>query len=369
MVVLLQIRERIRQFYFKYDNFVVPVMKFLLALIALITINKSLGYSAMLKSAPVTMVLALFCSFLPLNFIALLSVGVVLLHLYALSLESVIVAASVFFLMFLLYFRFSPGDTVLLVMTPICFVLKIPYVIPIAAGLLGTPTSMASSGCGVIAFFVLKNIRNSASLMASNPDTETLVEKFRYLIDALLGNKEMVVFVAAFAVTILAVYLIRRLKVDNSWNIAIATGALIDILILLAGDLKFKLYLSVAGIIIGTVFAVLVAVVIKFFVFNVDYSRTERVQFEDEEYYYYVKAVPKNSVQVSAPKVKKIKGNVPESAEKETRVKRSSLRTEKKDAPEYHMHRSVTGKETSVSRIEREVASRAKESRERRRNS
>ena len=191
--------------------------------------------------------------------------------------------------------------------------------------------------------------------MASNPDTETLVEKFRYLIDALLGNKEMVVFVAAFAVTILAVYLIRRLKVDNSWNIAIATGALIDILILLAGDLKFKLYLSVAGIIFGTVFAVLVAVVIKFFVFNVDYSRTERVQFEDEEYYYYVKAVPKNSVQVSAPKVKKIKGNVPESTEKETRVKRSSLRTEKKDAPEYHMHRSVTGKETSVSRIEREV--------------
>ena len=75
-------------------------MKFLLALIALIVINKSLGYSAMLKSAPVTMVLALFCSFLPLNFIALLSVGVVLLHLYALSLESVIVAASVFFLMF-----------------------------------------------------------------------------------------------------------------------------------------------------------------------------------------------------------------------------------------------------------------------------
>lgn len=32
---------------------------------------------------------------------------------------------------------------------------------------------------------------------------------------------------------------------------------------------------------------------IEFLCFNLDYSRTEKVQFEDDEYYYYVKAVPK----------------------------------------------------------------------------
>ena len=36
------------------------------------------------------------------------------------------------------------------------------------------------------------------------------------------------------------------------------------------------------------------------FLFSVDYSRTERVQFEDDEYYYYVKAVPK--VVVATPR-------------------------------------------------------------------
>ena len=30
---------------------------------------------------------------------------------------------------------------------------------------------------------------------------------------------------------------------------------------------------------------------------TVDYSRTENVQFEDDEYYYYVKAIPKMSVE------------------------------------------------------------------------
>ena len=45
---------------------------------------------------------------------------------------------------------------------------------------------------------------------------------------------------------------------------------------------------------------------LEFMIFSVDYSRTQRMQFEDDEYYYYVKAVPK--IVVSAPEktVKKI---------------------------------------------------------------
>ena len=44
----------------------------------------------------------------------------------------------------------------------------------------------------------------------------------------------------------------------------------------------------------------------KLFFFSVDYSRTENVQFEDDEYYYYVKAVPKVGVQMPEKQVKHI---------------------------------------------------------------
>ena len=37
----------------------------------------------------------------------------------------------------------------------------------------------------------------------------------------------------------------------------------------------------------------IVGEILEFFLFHVDYKRTERLQFEDDEYYYYVKAVPK----------------------------------------------------------------------------
>ena len=93
---------------------------------------------------------------------------------------------------------------------------------------------------------------------------------------------------------------------DHSWTIAIISGALVNIMLLLVGDLMFDTNVAIGGVIIGTVASALIAVVIQFFSFHVDYSRTEKVQFEDDEYYYYVKAVPKVTVAAPERKVKKI---------------------------------------------------------------
>ena len=130
-----------------------------------------------------------------------------------------------------------------------------------------------------------------------------------------MSNKTMFVAVAAFAATLLIVYFIRRLSVDYAWTIAMITGALANILILLFGDLMYNTNLPIIGVILGNVVSVLIAKVLEFFVFNVDYSRTELVQFEDDEYYYYVKAVPKNTVATPQKRVKTIR--VPEKAVKQ----------------------------------------------------
>ena len=46
--------------------------------------------------------------------------------------------------------------------------------------------------------------------------------------------------------------------------------------------------------------------VLTFFFFNLDYTRIESLQFEDDDYYYYVKAVPKVSVKTPKRTVKTI---------------------------------------------------------------
>ena len=77
-------------------------------------------------------------------------------------------------------------------------------------------------------------------------------------------------------------------------------------MILLVGDLVFDTNVSILGLIIGTIFSVGIAKIVEFFAFHVDYSRAEKVQFEDDEYYYYVKAVPKITVAAPSRTVKKI---------------------------------------------------------------
>lgn len=311
MTNLLAFREQLKKFYSKYELYITPLCKFLLALVSLLVINSRIGYMSTLKNAAVVLILALLCSFLPINLTIVIAAAVTLAHLYAFSVECAIVALAVFLLLFILYFRFSPKDTLAVLLTPICFVLKIPYVMPIAVGLIGTPASSVAVASGVIVYYMLAGMNESASVL-NTFDADGMVDKFRYCIDTLMGNRAMMVAIVAFAATVLVVWFIRRLSIDHAWTIAMITGALLNILILLFGDLMYSTDISIIGLILGSIVSVLLVKVLQFFVFNVDYSRTEMVQFEDDEYYYYVKAVPKNTVATPEKRVKTIR--VPEKA-------------------------------------------------------
>ncbi|MDE5865655.1 MAG: hypothetical protein K2H31_03520, partial [Lachnospiraceae bacterium] len=147
MTTLLVVKQYMKLFYSKYEVYITPILKFLLAFISLILINANLGYRAGINKISIVLIAALMCSFMPMNFIVIMAALFVLLHLYAFSLECAVVIGVVFLLMFLLYFRFSPKDTVAVVLTPVCFLLKIPYVIPLSMGLVGTPASAVSVAC------------------------------------------------------------------------------------------------------------------------------------------------------------------------------------------------------------------------------
>lgn len=305
MTTLLVAKQYIKNFISKYEVYLKPILKMILALISLMMINGKIGYMHRLDNISLVLIIALMCSFMPMNFIIFVGAAFIVLHLYALSLECAAIALVVFLVLFLLYFRFSPKDTLVVLLTPICFVLKVPYAIPLAMGLLGTPTSAISVGCGVMVSYLIDYFAESATAL-SGMDADDIATKFRFIIDGFIDNKGMMLTIAAFAVTIILVYMVKRLSVDHAWTIAIIAGAITDVMILLIGDLIFDTNVSIVGIIIGTVFSVLIVKVVEFFAFHVDYSRVEKVQFEDDEYYYYVKAVPKFTVATPSKTVKKI---------------------------------------------------------------
>ena len=307
MTTLLVMKQVLITLYSKYEVYITPLLKFVLALVSLLLINSRIGYMDSIDRMTVVLIVALMCSFMPMNFIVVISALFTLLHLYAFSMECAVVVGVGFLLMFLLYLRFSPRDTLVVVLLPVCFILKIPYVVPLAMGLLGTPASVVSVACGVIAYYMIHYVVQNVSVIAAMADEETeTVAKLRFIIDGILKNREMVITIAAFAIAVVMVYLIRRLSIDYAWTIAMVAGVMVDIMVLLVGDLMFDTNVDLFRVVFGNIVSFLFALVLQFFVFNVDYRRTEKVQFEDDEYYYYVKAVPKIVVSKPEKKVKKI---------------------------------------------------------------
>lgn len=50
---------------------------------------------------------------------------------------------------------------------------------------------------------------------------------------------------------------------------------------------------DILPVVLGTLVGIVAAFVVRIFMGFLDYQHTEHVEYEDDDYYYYVKAVPK----------------------------------------------------------------------------
>lgn len=305
MKTLLEYRERLKQFYGNNSLFIGKGFQFLLALITFGMINSGLGYMKQMTNPVVTVGLSIICMLLPVNGTVLIASALVLLHLYKLSLEIMLVTGAIMLVMYILYFRFVPKQGIVLLLTPIACVLKIPYVIPVALGLAATPISMVSVGCGITIYYVMHYVTVYAAGVTAS-DKDDAVTRVSAFVQNVLQNKQMILMIVAFAIVIAVVYAIRRQSFDHAWKFAIAAGILLDFVAFVIGSVMFDVTVDYGNLIIGSLVSLLLALILELFLFTVDYSRTKRVQYEDDEYYYYVKAVPKISISVPEKTVKRI---------------------------------------------------------------
>ena len=327
MTSLVELKQALKMFYIRYERYVNFGVKFVVALLGLIFINTRMHYHETLTSPVLVIPVAILLGILPAGFTVLTHAAFILGHLYKLSIESFAVCAVLFLMMYLLYYRFPVHDSVVVILMPLLFFIKIPYVMPIALGLLMTPLSILSMSCGIITWFFLSYIiQNSSALGTSGSGADETIGRLQGILDGLLNDRTMVVYIVTFAIVLTVVYFVRRLSVDHAWLIATGAGAVINLVVLLSGDLIFDTDISIPMMIIGTVVAVIVAVIITFFAFHLDFERVEKVQFEDDDYYYYVKAIPKVILQEKSGTVKNINRATSDEdgSEESKRGKRSS---------------------------------------------
>ena len=129
MTSLLLWKEQLKQFYNKYSYGVQPVIRFLFALCTFLSLNANIGYMNKLKNPLVIILVCLVSSLLPYGAIVFLAACLLVAHVYAVSLEMALITLVLILTVAILYYGFKPGDSYLIVLTPLAFLFKIPYAI------------------------------------------------------------------------------------------------------------------------------------------------------------------------------------------------------------------------------------------------
>lgn len=302
---LLIIKEKLLAFYGRFSTYINLVMKFLLALFSFLLIGKAIGTHDILANPLICFAIAVMCAFVPVSVTVICATVLALIHLFGMSMELAAIATIVVLIVYLLYFRFAPKTGILLILTPLLFYIKIPYIIPVIAALTVGMTGIVPVVCGIFMYYMI-NFASRYSTAISSMDADSAVQNITFIFNNILNNKELIITIVSFSIAILMIYLIKRLSVNYSWIIGIVAGCFTNAVILIVSFSLLSIKTNVLFVVIGTVLAIVIGLVLHLFIFSVDYTATEYVQFEDNDYYYYVKAVPKVSVTERDITVKKI---------------------------------------------------------------
>ena len=299
------IRERIEAVYGKHSKIFDKIFQFVLAMITFTMINQNTGFMKSLSSPVISLALAVVAAFLPPVMTVIVATVLVLVHTLAVSVGIFAVTSLIFLIMYIFYIRLAPKMAFVVLLTPIAFALKIPFVVPVACALIYTPVSLVPMGCGTAVYYMIEYLKKTSTSSKASGSKAMLSEITTY-VQKVFQNKEMWIYIVAFIIGFFVIYTIRRQEMDHAWKIGIIAGAIANVVVMAIGSIVLGVNVSYGSLIIGNVLAAVAGLILELFLFSVDYARSERLQFEDDEYYYYVKAIPKVAVTTPEKTVKKI---------------------------------------------------------------
>ncbi|MBQ7707690.1 MAG: hypothetical protein IJT72_07915 [Lachnospiraceae bacterium] len=307
MAGLIQVRDAIRNFLRRFDEIITPIFCFIAAWFMFWSINKLYGYSELFERGIVVFLLSVICALVSAPVAVLLGSIVIIFNCFFVAKSIGIIALLVFIVIYCMYMRMFPNCAWILFFVPVMYIFKMTYAIPLIVAIFVGASGMVPAAIGVFLYKFALAVHDLNGMLVAAVKKDD-VDVYSYLIDNVLKDKEMIMTGIVFAIVILLTFFIYKLPFDYSWYVAIGAGGLINILAFMIVGVIMDMEVSFGAVIFGSFIGILVTVIVQVCKRLVDYSRKEVVQFEDDDYYYYVKAIPKYGVSEKKKTVKKITG-------------------------------------------------------------
>ena len=285
-------REKIQYLYSRYDIYILFILKFVLAFVILMEININIGYMETITNILIVAVLSLVCAIIPIAGMVTIGILVIVIHCFALNVIVGAAAACLYIVMAIFVLRFVPKESILMLLLPVGFFCRLSPAVVIGTGLLRTPAAVLSIICSLISWRFLNTVNDLSPLITAGKLTS--LELLQQLMQGTFLDSEFIVYAVLFTAIILIMCLMKRIIVNNGYMIAVIFGGVIYYIIRAAGGLFLGIETDYIQELIFTAISVGITALISIFLYDIDYKNGKYVQFEDDDYYYYVRAYPKN---------------------------------------------------------------------------
>lgn len=306
MARLVYLKENIKYYYQKYAQFADPAVKFLFSFVALLLFQMMFPYNSALNKPLLFVLVSAVQAFLPMSMLYYTASILVMLNLWKVSMEMLIVFFFLFLICLLSFVRVDSRYAFIIILTPILFHLKLEYFIPVLLGMTVGFNGILPELGGIFIYYFSLYTQDAIALLTTSSESEMGIGMSRVM-NLIMIDKTLLVVLVTFCLVTFISTLLYQLFHERAWSFAIIIGNVAMVLLLLSGRLIFELNYSIVRVFLESVLAMGLAVVVQFFEGIGDFSRMEKVSFEDDEYIYYVKAVPKIKVSQSEHNVTNIK--------------------------------------------------------------
>ncbi len=303
VVGLIYFKETLFKWYEKREKIVRPVFKGLVAFAVLYMTFQMFPYNPVAHYYVILAALSLITAFLPFPFLYYLASGVILYNLWEVSFD--IFAAFAIFLVVCAvgYFRIDGHYSYIAAIVPVLFYVNAGIAIPAVLAVAIGAEALFPAAVGVIVYYFSLSIKD-ASLVLGGTDTSGVGIGLQQVAKSISSNKMFMVMIISVCATILITSLLRKAFYERAWLVAGTIGNTAMACLVLVGCMYCDIEITVWLVIVEAVAGMLLCLLVEFFRGIGDVSRAEKTVFEDEEYIYYVKAVPKLKVSQPEPNVK-----------------------------------------------------------------
>lgn len=285
------LRIRLLKVYAQHSFVIDAAVRLLLTAAICAFIREACPFLPVLCSIPLLVIISVIAAFLPTQIIPLIGCGLITGQAFGLDLLAGAVSLVLCMILYLLFIRFVPEDSVAAVLTPFAMFFGFDPLVAICCGLRRTTSCIFAVCPGAVLYAFIKMLGREAGTL-QGMDPKDYVGKLNLIVTGTFTN-ELAITVLGLAGCLILVCALRKMSANYAPYIAAVMGGVVYLLFLLLGQYVLGIELNLLLALITTGASVAVAELLLLVVLPLDYKKSEYLQFEDDDYYYYVKAIPK----------------------------------------------------------------------------